>query len=111
YHISLNMAMVFLVTSSFLSFGLFVSSLFSNPILALGFTYVIEFAWLMLQWLNPFPKNFQFLAKELSLLNHCQHALLGIIYTPDLIFFILIMILMLTLTTRQVKHKMTHIML
>ncbi|MGD9592684.1 MAG: hypothetical protein AB7V32_09210, partial [Candidatus Berkiella sp.] len=58
YHISLNMAMVFLVTSSILSFGLFVSSLFSNPILALGFTYVIEFAWLMLQWLNPFPKNF-----------------------------------------------------
>ncbi len=107
--ITLSLITVYLVGACLLSFGLFISSCFANPVLALGITYVAELAWMMLQWLNPLPDKLHFLAKEFSLLIHCHHAFLGILYSPDIVFFILMSTFWISLTIRQVSHKMTSI--
>jgi len=107
--ILLSISSVFLIGASIICFGLFVSSCSANPVLCLGFTYVGELAWMMLPWLNPFPEKYHFLAKDLSLLDHSRHAFMGILYSPDLLFFILVCVFWTSLTIRRVKHKMTSV--
>lgn len=95
--------------SCFMSFGLFISSLIPHPLLAIGVTFIGNIFWMLLEWLNPFPQTFQFLARALSTLNHTYHLLNGIIYSPDLVFFILFTLFWLILAQKRVQHKMKNL--
>jgi ABC-2 type transport system permease protein len=98
--ISTSLLAVFLTGCSFLSFGLFISSLFSNPIWAMSLTLLCNLFWMLLEWLLPFA--------ELSLLSHADHLLHGIFYSTDVLYYCLFSGFWLSLTTRVLDHKMKH---
>ncbi len=97
---------VALIGCCFLSFGLFISSIIPNPLFAMGITFLGNLGWMLLEWINPFPSSWT-LAKELSLLGHCYHFLNGILYSPDIIYFLIFTGFWLTLSVQVVNHKMT----
>jgi ABC-2 type transport system permease protein len=107
--IALALLTMGLVGGAFISFGLFISSLIDYPLLSIGVTFLGNTLWMLLEWLNPFPKEWDFLARSLSLLNHSYHALNGILYTPDLFYYVIFIVLWLSLTQRNINHKMSHV--
>ncbi|MBS0285902.1 MAG: hypothetical protein JSR17_00880 [Proteobacteria bacterium] len=109
--ITLSLLTVALIGCCIISFGLFISSLISHPIFALLVTYIGLLLWMLIEWLNPFSKAYAYLAKELSLINHSYAAFHGIINMADFVFFILVSIFWLTLTSRHLAIKMTHVKL
>lgn len=109
--ITLSLFSLALVGCCIISFGLFISALIFQPFLALLVTYTGLFLWMLIEWLNPFPKDFTYLAKELSLISHSYPALNGIFNLADFVFFILVSIFWLTLTIRQLNFKMTKVTL
>lgn len=100
-----------LVGSCLLSFGLFISALISQPLLAIGVTFIGNTLWILLEWLNPFPYPWAFLGKHFSLLNHSQYLLNGILYSPDLVYDGLFIGFWLSATIYLVSYKMTRVTL
>ncbi len=109
--ILLSLLTVWLIGCAIISFGLCISCIFSQPLLALGLTFAGELVWMLLEWLNPFGEQFKFIAKGFSLLSHSEHALSGIAYSPDMLFFILASIFWLSLTLRQTRFLLTRVMI
>jgi len=97
------------IGSCFLSFGLFMSSLTSWPLVAIGLTFLGYLFWLLLEWLNPFPAQGFFLAKELSLLSHSYRLLNGMIYIPDLLYYVFFSIFWLVLCHFRIAHKLVNV--
>jgi len=104
--ILLSLTMVGLIGWSIICFGLFISCCISQPLLALGVTYAGVLIWMLLEWLNPFGENHKALAKELSLLSHSEHALNGIAYSPDVVYFILTSLFWLCLTLKIIGFRL-----
>lgn len=90
----------------FITFDLFISSLISTPLAAIGVSFLGNILWMLLEWLDPFPTIVFFLAKELSLLSHSYHALNGIIYSPDIIYYLLFIGFWFIMTQHIVTQKM-----
>ncbi len=97
---------VALIGCCFLSFGIFISSIIPNPLFAMGITFLGNLGWMLLEWINPFPATWT-LAKELSLLGHCYHFLNGVLYSPDIVYYLIFTGFWLMLATKMVNHKMT----
>jgi ABC-2 type transport system permease protein len=98
-----------LIGLCFICFDLFICSLISNPLLALVTCFLGNLLWMLLEWLNPFPLSFYYLAKELSLLSHSYHFLNGIFYSPDLIFYLVFSGFWLFMSQRILKSKIRHL--
>ncbi|MFC1808736.1 ABC transporter permease subunit [Candidatus Omnitrophota bacterium] len=98
---------VFLLGASFISFGLFASSITENQTIAA----VLSFGALLLFWLVGWAGDFlniQWLAvtlTEISLLSHYRNFVAGIIDTNDLIYYVLFIIFSLYLTLRVVEKR------
>jgi ABC-2 type transport system permease protein len=74
---------LFLINMSLLALGFLISSLFSNPTLAVAVNLILNLVLLMLPWFSP-------AFAELSLSQHTFGLLHGQVNTEDLGFFILI---------------------
>lgn len=98
-----------LIGCCFISFGLFISTHIKNSLFAIGITFLGNLFWMLLEWLNPFPEQGFFLARELSLLNHTHHLFHGIIHSPDLAFYGLSSLFFLIITARSLKQQLTQI--
>ncbi|MBS0288823.1 MAG: hypothetical protein JSS07_02140 [Proteobacteria bacterium] len=106
----LSLVTVAFVGCCFICFGLFISSMIPNPLFSLGMTYFGIIIWMLLEWLNPLGQKYAWLAKEISILSHSYHGLNGIIYSPDICFFIITSALCLCLTHLRVKYFMTKVL-
>ena len=107
--ISLALVGIGLMVSSLISFGLFISSIIPQPVLAVGLTFISNITWLLLEWLNPFPKQWENLAATFSLLNQLYYAFNGFLYSSDILFYLLFTTFWLLATQRIIANKMMHV--
>jgi len=97
---------VFLVSSSFISFGLFISSMINTPLYAMGVTFVGNGLWILLEWIDPFMQQWHTLSQTLSLFGHLDYFFNGIIVSQDLAYYIAFTSFFLSLATFCVNKKM-----
>lgn len=107
--IVLSLFSIGLVGCCLISFGLFISSIIPHPLLAIGISFISNILLLLLEWLNPFPHQWEILGHEFSLLSHSYHALNGFFYSPDFLFYFLFILFWLSLTQRIIAHKMIQV--
>ena len=97
---------LFLVSSSFVAFGIFISSLTENQAVSAGIGFVIIlFFWIVgwiADWTSPALGS---VFRELSLVEHFRDLIRGIIDTKDIVFFVLFIAFFLfaTLCTLEVR--------
>lgn len=104
--IAMGALSILCVGSCFTSFGLFISTIISHPMLAIGVSFLGNVIWMMLEWLNPFPSYWVSLSQHLSLLGHSYHLLNGIFYSPDIAYYLLFNLFWLSLTQTALKFKL-----
>lgn len=97
---------ILLITAAITTFGLFVSSTVANPIAAMSLTFIGTLGWMLLEWLNPFPKEWGLIAQHLSLLNHSYHLLNGIFLSTDFVYYVLFCLTWLLLTQHVITKKL-----
>lgn len=95
------------ISAALISFGLFISSLFSIPLLAMGATLIGNVLWLLIEWLTPLSHTL-FPTQDLSLLGHSFHLLHGHFQSQDIAFYVLFSLFWLMLCVRSIRHKMRH---
>lgn len=103
-----SMSILF-ITACVTAFGLFVSSASTNPLAAMTLTYVGTLGWMMLEWLDPLPKEWGFISQHLSLLNHSYHLLNGIFFSADFMYYVLFCVFWLSLTQLIISKKLKNI--
>ena len=79
---------LFLLGASFLSFGLFASSLTSSQIVAAVITFGILMLLWVLSWLSYVTTSFKELVEYLSFFSHYDNLTKGVIDTRDLIYYL-----------------------
>lgn len=100
-----SMSILF-ITACVTAFGLFISSASTNPLAAMTLTYIGTLGWMILEWLNPFPKEWTFISEHLSLLNHSYHLLNGIFFSVDCMYYVLFCVFWLSLTQLIISKKL-----
>ncbi|MGQ9857700.1 MAG: ABC transporter permease [Thermodesulfobacteriota bacterium] len=95
-----------LLGASFISFGIFVSSLTENQIVAAFGTYGLLLVLLAMGWSSSFvgPSVAEVL-KDLNIFNHLQSFLKGVLDTRDVVFYVLFSYFFLFLTLRSLESK------
>jgi len=93
------------VSAALTSFGLFVSALFSQPLLAIGLTLVGNALWLLIEWLSPFNGTWLSTA-DFSLLGHSFHLVHGHIQSHDVVFYLIFTAFWLYLSSRVIAYQM-----
>ncbi|HRE30560.1 MAG TPA: hypothetical protein PLD88_01170 [Candidatus Berkiella sp.] len=96
------------ICAALISFGLFISCLFSSPLLAIGTTFIGNILWLLIEWLNPMGQTL-FPIQSVSLLSHSFYLLHGYIQSQDLLFYLLFSAFWLILSHRLIKQKMQQV--
>lgn len=89
------------VSSSLISFGLFVSCIVTYPLLAMGITVTGNIMWLLMEWLLP--------DIELSLLGHSFHLLHGYLQSHDIFFYLLFSSFWLLMGSRVLSYRMKRV--
>ncbi|RJR27024.1 hypothetical protein C4561_04585 [candidate division WWE3 bacterium] len=98
----------FFISAALISLGIFISSLFSSQIASLlvtvfsGFAFVVLGTELVTISLPPIVGNY---VEKLSLANHYQSMIRGVISIPDLVFFLIFTLLFLFLANLQVLKQ------
>ena len=95
-----------LLDFSFISLGIFWSSLFTAPYVAAGVTCLSAFGLLMIDWINPFGSRLTELTQSLSLLRHAYGLFQGQLILQDLGFYFIFIFVLLTLSWRIIDHKL-----
>jgi len=87
-------------------FGIFVSSLTENQIIAAFGTYGLILVLLAMGWSSSFvgPTVGEIL-KDLNIFNHLQSFLKGVLDTRDIVFYLLFSYLFMFLTLRSLETK------
>ncbi len=95
-----------LLGGAFISFGIFVSSLTENQIIAAFGTYGLLLVLLAMGWSSSFvgPSLGEVL-KDLNIFNHLQSFLKGVIDTRDVVFYLLFSYFFLFLTLRSLESR------
>lgn len=95
-----------LLGAAFISFGIFVSSLTENQIVAAFGTYGLLLVLLAMGWSSSFvgPSVAEVL-KDLNIFNHLQSFLKGVLDTRDVVFYVLFSYFFLFLTLRSLESK------
>lgn len=97
-----SMLGLFLMTASFASAGLFMSTLTKQPVVAATATFGL----LLLLWLiNAAGAGEEGLADWLSLLNHYQAMLRGVFATGDVIYYLVFMAVFLAFSARRLDAE------
>lgn len=97
---------ILLLGGAFISFGIFVSSLTENQIIAAFGTYGLLLVLLAMGWSSSFvgPSVAEVL-KDLNIFNHLQSFLKGVIDTRDVVFYVIFSYFFLFLTLRSLESK------
>ncbi len=95
-----------LLGGAFISFGIFISSLTENQIIAAFGTYGLLLVLLAMGWSSSFvgPSVAEVL-KDLNIFNHLQSFLKGVIDTRDVVFYVLFSYFFLFLTLRSLESR------
>ena len=95
-----------LLGGAFISFGIFISSLTENQIIAAFGTYGLLLVLLAMGWSSSFvgPSVAEVL-KDLNIFNHLQCFLKGVIDTRDVVFYVLFSYFFLFLTLRSLESR------
>lgn len=96
---------------SFMSMGLCLSAIVSNPLITLILTYLSLFFLCTLEWLNPFGALGAPFAQTISVLSHSYRLFNGILYSPDMFYYILFNTLFIFFGIAGLRHKMSHLRL
>lgn len=95
-----------LLGASFISFGIFVSSLTENQIVAAFGTYGLLLVLLAMGWSSSFVgSSVAEVLKDLNIFNHLQSFLKGVLDTRDVVFYVLFSYFFLFLTLRSLESK------
>ena len=97
---------LFLVGASFISLGLFLSSLTKNQIIAgsLGFGLALIF-WILSWFEQPTADAFTKLVAYLGITNHMEDMAKGVIDTKDLVFYLSFIVFGLFLTQQSLESQ------
>jgi len=95
-----------LMGSAFISFGVFISSLTENQIVAAALTFGLLLLFWIINWATyitepPLSKIFE----QISLISHFRHFTKGIIDTADIIFYFTFILFGLFLTLRSLETQ------
>jgi len=95
-----------LLGGAFISFGIFISSLTENQIIAAFGTYGLLLVLLAMGWSSSFvaPSVAEVLT-DLNIFNHLQSFLKGVIDTRDVVFYVLFSYFFLFLTLRSLESR------
>lgn len=93
-----------LMSASFLSLGLFVSSLTENQIIAGAITFGASILFWVISWVSTFVEGpTGKIINQLSILEHMESFNKGILSLSDLSFFVLFIVFFLFLTLRSLE--------
>jgi ABC-2 type transport system permease protein len=93
-----------LMSASFLSMGMFISSLTENQIIAAAITFGASILFWVISWTSTFVEGpVGEVIKQLSILEHMESFNKGILSLSDLSFFILFILFFLFLTLRSLE--------
>jgi len=97
---------IMLLGGAFISFGIFISSLTENQIIAAFGTYGLLLVLLAMGWSSSFvgPSLAEVL-KDLNIFNHLQSFLKGVVDTRDVVFYLLFSYFFLFLTLRSLESR------
>jgi len=90
-----------LLVASFTAIGLFLSSLTKQPTIAA----IMTFATLFLLWIIDWASSQSALFNWLSLLNHYQTLLQGEVNSSDIAYYLIVIVVFLTLTIRHLDSE------
>lgn len=90
-----------LLVASFTAIGLFLSSLTKQPAIAA----ITTFSTLFLLWIIDWAAQSTNIFSWLSLLNHYQTLLQGEVHSSDIAYYLIVIIVFLTLTVRHIDSK------
>ncbi len=90
-----------LLVASFTAIGLFLSSLTKQPTIAA----IMTFATLFLLWIIDWAAQSTNIFSWLSLLNHYQSLLQGEVNSSDIIYYLIVIVVFLTLTIRHLDSE------
>ena len=97
---------VFLFVAAGVSIGLFASSLTENQIIAAVVTFVILLFMFIINFLTLGEDSFLYgIIKYLSVTEHLQNFLLGLIDTRDIVYFVSIVLLFTFLTVKSCQSR------
>jgi ABC-2 type transport system permease protein len=95
-----------LLGGAFISFGLFVSSLTENQMIAAFGTYGLLLVVLAMGWSSSFVgPTVGTVLKDINVFNHLQEFLKGVVDTRDVVFYLLFSYLFMFLTLRSLESK------
>lgn len=100
-----------LISFSIVSLSLCLSACISNPLTALVLSYLAIFLLSTIEWLNPFGKMGAILAQAFSLLSHSYRLMNGVIYSPDLFYYLIFNLLFIYLGIEGLHYKMSRLRL
>jgi ABC-2 type transport system permease protein len=102
----LGMSGLVLLGMSFLSLGLFVSSLTKSQIISVSVTFGALLLFWIIGWSSAFvSKDLGMFLNELSLVKHYSNFAQGLIDTQDIIFYILFIFFFLFFTLRVLESR------
>ncbi len=95
-----------LLGSSFIAFGVFVSTLTENQVVAAALTFGLLLLFWIINWVgyiadSPLSK----ICENISLISHFQHFTKGIIDTTDIVFYLTFIIFGLFLSLRSLETQ------
>ncbi len=90
-----------LLVASFTAIGLFLSSLTKQPTIAA----IMTFSTLFLLWIIDWAAQSTNIFSWLSLLNHYQPLLQGEVNSSDIIYYLIVIVVFLTLTVRHLDSE------
>lgn len=109
--VSVQLLAVLLMSVSFISIGLCLSAYVTQPLISLTLSYLSLFLLTTIEWLNPFGQHGAFLAKSLSLISHSYRLFNGVVYSPDILYYILFNCIFIYFGISGVRYKMSHLRL
>lgn len=97
---------LFLMGLSFLSLGMFISSMTENQIVAIS----VSFAALLLCWTivwvgNILPEGGRYFCEHISLLTHFHNSAQGVIDSQDILYYVLFIVFFLYFTLRLLESR------
>lgn len=94
-----------LLIGSFNAVGLYISSLANQPLSAATGAFGVLFLLWILDWSSATTGGSEGIFKYLSILSHFNRLRTGLIATPDLIYYLLIISVFLSLTIAHLDHE------
>ena len=94
-----------LLTASFAAVGLYISSLAGQPSHAASMTFGVLFLLLILDWSTEGSGLSDGVLQYISLLGHFNRMRTGLVSSTDVVFYLLIILVFLSMTIKRIGHE------